>query len=72
MNEYDRGLLMTANMFHNAGAAARCNKCRRYTTDLRALRCSDDPRCPTCDCGEKYYWTGSFVPPTSESKWMMS
>ena len=70
-HEYARGLLMPATVFHGAGAAAHCQRCGRYTTDLRALRPADDPTCPVCNCGEKHYWTGSFVPPTPESKWRL-
>jgi hypothetical protein len=65
------GLMMPATMHHDAGAAAFCSRCKRYTTDLRALRSADDPTCPVCDCGEKNYWTGSFVRPTKESQWSL-
>lgn len=70
-NEYARGLLMPATVFHDAGAAAFCQRCKRYTTDLRALRSADDPTCPVCNCGETHYWTGSFMRPTRESKWSL-
>lgn len=69
--EYARGLLMPATMFHDAGAAAFCQRCKRYTTDLRALRSADDPSCTMCNCGEKHYWTGSFATPTRDSKWSL-
>lgn len=71
LTEYARGLLMPATMFHDAGAAAFCHRCKRYTTDPRALRSADDPSCTMCNCGEVHYWTGSFSPPTVDSKWSL-
>jgi len=71
LNELARGMMMPATLHHDAGAAAFCGRCKRYTTDLRALRSADDPTCPMCNCGEKNYWTGSFVRPTKESKWSL-
>ena len=70
LNEYARGLLMPATMHHDAGAAAFCQRCRRYTTDLRALRPTSDG-CPVCNCGERHYWTGSFERPGPEARWSL-
>lgn len=60
-----RGSQIKANWFHDAGAYARCSYCKRYSDDPATL--SDWQ--PTCDCGEKHGWSGSFVPPTAESQW---
>jgi hypothetical protein len=60
-----RGSHIKANLYHGAGAYARCSYCRRYSDDPATL--GDRP--PACDCGEKHGWSGSFVPPTAESKW---
>jgi len=54
-----------ATLFHDAGAVAQCGYCKRYTMDARAL--SD--RQPMCECGEWHGWSGSFKPPTADSKW---
>ena len=60
-----RGSHIKANLHHGAGAYARCSYCQRYSDDPATL--GDRP--PACDCGEKRGWSGSFVPPTAESKW---
>ena len=60
-----RGSHIKANLYHGAGAYARCSYCQRYSDDPATL--GDRP--PACDCGEKHGWSGSFVPPTAESKW---
>lgn len=56
---------IAANMFHGEGAIAQCGRCRRYTLDRAAL--SD--RQPVCTCGERYYWSGSFLPPGLNAQW---
>lgn len=56
---------LPATMFHDAGAIAQCFYCRRYTLDPKAL--SD--RQPTCECGKKEGWSGSFKPPGPDAKW---
>ena len=54
-----------ANMFHDAGAIAQCQYCKRYTLDSKAL--SD--RQPVCACGKQHGWSGSFKPPGPEAQW---
>lgn len=54
-----------ANWFHDEGAIAQCGRCQRYTLDRAAL--SD--RQPTCTCGEKHYWSGSFLKPGPDAQW---
>lgn len=56
---------MRATMFHDEGAVAQCFYCRRYTMNEKAL--TDRP--PTCECGHKYGWCGSFEPPASDAQW---
>lgn len=55
---------MSETNSRGTGAYAQCS-CRRYSDDPRTLR--DNP--PTCDCGRKYGWSGSFMPPTEEDIW---
>ena len=54
-----------ANMFHDVGAIAQCQYCKRYTLDHKTL--SD--RQPVCDCGKQHGWSGSFNPPGPEAQW---
>lgn len=54
-----------ATWFHGEGAYAQCGYCKRYTLDPKAL--SD--RQPTCECGEKHGWSGSFQPPGPTAQW---
>jgi hypothetical protein len=59
-------LLIPANPYHDAGAYARCSKCRRYTTSVFAIsELFEHP----CDCGETNYWTGSFERPGPDAQW---
>lgn len=52
-------------MSHDAGAYARCSCCLRYSNDPATL--GDRP--PTCECGDKHGWSGSFVSPGPDAKW---
>lgn len=54
-----------ATMFHDAGAVAQCQYCKRYTLDRQAL--SD--RQPVCACGKQHGWSGSFKPPGPDAQW---
>jgi len=54
-----------ATLRHDEGAIARCSYCGRYSLDRKTL--SD--RQPTCECGEKHGWSGSFVGPGPDAKW---
>ena len=54
-----------ATWFHDEGAYARCGKCGRYTLDPSAL----GDRQPTCACGERHYWSGSFKVPGPDAQW---
>jgi hypothetical protein len=47
-------------------AYAQCGYCGRYSDDPMTI--GDNPQ-PLCDCGERYGWCGSFVPPSEDSKW---
>jgi len=57
-----------ANMFHDAGAMAQCQECKRYTLDGNAIG-SSDSRQPVCTCGQQHYWSGSFKPPGPDAQW---
>ena len=57
---------ISATMRHDEGAIARCSYCKRYSLDPATL--SD--RAPACECGKKHGWSGSFVKPTPESKFL--
>ena len=61
----ERGRSIKATMHHDAGAYARCSHCGRYSDNHKALAKDDWP----CDCGLPGNWSGSFRPPTAESKW---
>jgi hypothetical protein len=50
-------------------ANAQCSYCGRYSDDPNTL---GDRYQPLCDCGKRNGWTGSFVPPTTASKWSSS
>jgi hypothetical protein len=54
-----------ANLFHDEGAIAQCGNCQRYTLDTQALGNSQ----PTCVCGQKHYWSGSFKKPGPDALW---
>lgn len=54
-----------ATWFHGEGAYAQCGYCKRYTLDPAAL----GDRQPTCECGERYGWSGSFKPPGPTAQW---
>ena len=57
---------IAATMFHDEGAIAQCQHCKRYTLDRKALA---DSRQPVCDCGKQHYWSGSFKPPGPDAQW---
>lgn len=59
---------ITATEFHDGGAIAQCDNCRRYTLDKNALHHNDSKQ-PVCDCGMQHYWSGSFKPPGPGAKW---
>lgn len=60
-----RGDYIKATPYHDAGAFARCSWCGRYSDYSGSLLRDRHP----CDCGKEHGWSGSFTPPTEESKW---
>jgi hypothetical protein len=49
---------------HDAGAHGQCSYCGRYSDNSFILTHFIE-----CECGEKDGWSGSFPPPTEDSKW---
>jgi len=60
-----RGSGIKSNGFHDAGAYAQCGHCGRYSDNPKSLQKDEWP----CECGKLHGWSGSFVRPTTESKW---
>ena len=61
-----RGENIKATLRHDAGAFAQCSYCGRYSDYYQLLIRYKEYR---CDCGKKEGWSGSFKPPTEQSRW---